>query len=241
MFTPHYRRILLKLSGEALMGSKSFGIDDSTLKIVAQQIKAVKEAGVEVAVVVGGGNIWRGADAEARGMDRATADYAGMLATVINALALQDALEKEGLISRTQSAIPIQSVAESYIQRRAIRHLEKGRVVIFAAGTGNPYMTTDTAAALRAIEIGAEILLMAKNGVDGVYSADPSKDPHAKTFDRLSHREALNSGLEVMDTTAFSLCLDNNLPIVVFDLRVLDGLQRVVANEPIGTLVSAEN
>jgi len=240
MFTPHYKRILLKLSGEALMGGKSFGIDDSTLKIVAQQIKVVKEAEVEVAVVVGGGNIWRGADAEARGMDRATADYAGMLATVINALALQDALEREGLISRTQSAIPIQSVAESYIQRRAIRHLEKGRVVIFAAGTGNPYMTTDTAAALRAIEIRAEILLMAKNRVDGVYSADPSKDPHAKKFDRLSFREALNSGLEVMDTTAFSLCLDNNLPIVVFDLRVLDGLQRAVANEPIGTLVSAE-
>lgn len=241
MFTPYYKRILLKLSGEALMGKNEFGIDDSTLKMVAQQIKEVKEAGVEVAIVVGGGNIWRGADAEAGGMDRATADYAGMLATVINALALQDALEREGIVSRTQSAIPIQAVAEPYIQRRAIRHLEKGRVVIFAAGTGNPYMTTDTAAALRAIEIGAEILLMAKNRVDGVYNADPSKNPHAKKFDRLSHREALNSGLEVMDTTAFSLCLDNKLPIVVFDLQTPRSIQRAIANEPIGTLVSNES
>jgi uridylate kinase len=240
MFTPHYRRVLLKLSGEALMGESDFGIDASTMKMVAQQIKELKEAGVEVAIVVGGGNIWRGAHAEAGGMDRATADYAGMLATVINALALQDALERGGIVSRTQTAIPIQSVAEPYIRRRAIRHLEKGRVVIFAAGTGNPYMTTDTAAALRAIEIKAEVLLMAKNKVDGVYSADPSKDPRAKKFDHLSHRQALNMGLEVMDATAFALCLENNLPIVVFDLQTPRSLQRAVAKEPIGTLVSTE-
>ncbi len=238
MFTPHYKRILLKLSGEALVGGNKFGIDNSVLKMVSQQIKEVREAGVEVAVVVGGGNIWRGTDAEANGMERASADYAGMLATVINALALQDALEKEGLTSRTLTAIPIQSVAEPYIRRRAIRHLEKGRVVIFAAGTGNPYMTTDTAAALRAIEIGAEILLVAKNRVDGVYSADPSKDPHAKKFECLSHREAIAMGLEVMDSTAFSLCLDNKLPIVIFDLQATRSIQRAIANEHIGTRVS---
>ena len=235
-----YNRIVLKLSGEALMGEGEYGINTSTLKMVARQIKDVKEAGVEVAIVVGGGNIWRGADAEAFGMDRATADYAGMLATVINALALQDALEKEEIVCRTQSAIPIQSVAETYIRRRAIRHLEKGRVVIFAAGTGNPYMTTDTAAALRAIEIKADVLLMAKNKVDGIYSADPLKDPQAKKFDRLNHREALTMGLEVMDATAFSLCLENRLPIVVFDLQSSMSIQRAVAKEPIGTVVSTE-
>jgi uridylate kinase len=233
-----YKRILLQLSGEALMGGGQFGIDGEILKMVAQQIKEVKKSGVEVAIVVGGGNIWRGADAAAEGMDRAAADYAGMLATVINALALQDALEKEGLVSRTQSAIPIQAVAEPYIRLRAIRHLEKGRVVIFAAGTGNPYMTTDTAAALRAIEIRAEVLLMAKNKVDGVYTADPKKDPTAKKFDHLNHREALNLGLQVMDATAFSLCLENNLPIVVFDLHAPNSIQRAVAKELIGTLVS---
>ena len=233
-----YKRILLKLSGEALMGGSQFGIDAEILKMVAQQIKEVKKSGVEVAIVVGGGNIWRGADDAAEGMDRAAADYAGMLATVINALALQDALEKEGLVSRTQSAIPIQAVAEPYIRLRAIRHLEKGRVVIFAAGTGNPYMTTDTAAALRAIEIRAEVLLMAKNKVDGVYTADPQKDPTAKKFDHLNHREALNLGLQVMDATAFSLCLENNLPIVVFDLHAPNSIQRAVAKELIGTLVS---
>jgi len=240
MRTDKYKRVLLKLSGEALMGESDFGIDASTMKMIAQQIKELKEAEVEVAIVVGGGNIWRGTDAEAGGIDRATADYAGMLATVINALALQDALEREGIVSRTQTAIPIQSVAEAYIRRRAIRHLEKGRVVIFAAGTGNPYMTTDTAAALRAVEIRAEVLLMAKNKVDGVYSADPSKNPQAKKFDHLSHRQALNMGLEVMDTTAFSLCLENNLPIVVFDLQAPRSIQRAVAKEPIGTLVSTE-
>jgi uridylate kinase len=235
-----YKRIVLKISGEALMRGGEYGINTATLKMIARQIKAVRETGVEVAIVVGGGNIWRGADAEAAGMDRATADYAGMLATVINALALQDALEKEGIVSRTQTAIPIQSVAEPYIRRRAIRHLEKGRVVIFAAGTGNPYMTTDTAAALRAIEIKADVLLMAKNKVDGVYSADPLKDPNAVKFDRLNHRQALNMGLEVMDATAFSLCMENNLPIVVFDVQAPNSIQRAVAREPIGTLVSAE-
>ncbi|TET87722.1 MAG: UMP kinase [Dehalococcoidia bacterium] len=240
MLTAKYKRILLKLSGEALMGETDFGIDASTIKMVTLQIKELKEAGVEVAIVVGGGNIWRGTDAEAGGMDRATADYAGMLATVINALVLQDALEREGVVSRTQTAIPIQSVAEPYIRRRAIRHLEKGRVVIFAAGTGNPYMTTDTAAALRAVEIRAEVLLMAKNKVDGVYNADPSKDPQAKKFDHLSHRQALNMGLEVMDTTALSLCLENNVPIVVFDLQAPRSIQRAVAKESIGTLVSTE-
>jgi uridylate kinase len=235
----NYKRILLKLSGEALMGKREFGIDDAILRMVARQVKDVKEAGAEVAIVVGGGNIWRGADAAARGMERATADYAGMLATVINALALHDALEREGLVSRTQSAIPIQSVAEPYIRLRAIRHLEKGRVVIFAAGTGNPYMTTDTAAALRAIEIKAEVLLMAKNKVDGVYTADPNKDPTAKKFEHLNHREALNMGLHVMDATAFSLCMENNLPIVVFDLHAANSIRRAVARERIGTLVSS--
>jgi len=234
-----YKRIVLKLSGEALMGKRDFGIDDAILKRVARQVKDVTEAGVEVAIVVGGGNIWRGADAAARGMDRATADYAGMLATVINALALHDALEKQGLVARTQSAIPIQSVAEPYIRLRATRHLEKGRVVIFAAGTGNPYMTTDTAAALRAIEIKAEVLLMAKNKVDGVYTADPNKDPSAKKLEHLDHREALKMGLHVMDATAFSLCMENNLPIVVFDLHAADSIKRAVARERIGTVVSS--
>jgi len=235
----NYKRILLKLSGEALMGKREFGIDDSILRMVAKQVKGVMETGVQVAIVVGGGNIWRGADAAARGMERATADYAGMLATVINALALHDALEKQGLVARTQSAIPIQSVAEPYIRLRAMRHLEKGRVVIFAAGTGNPYMTTDTAAALRAIEIKAEVLLMAKNKVDGVYTADPNKDPTAKKFEHLNHREALNMGLHVMDVIAFSLCMENNLPIVVFDLHAANSIRRAVAREQIGTLVSS--
>jgi uridylate kinase len=235
----NYKRILLKLSGEALMGKREFGIDDAILRMVAKQVKEVTQVGVEVAIVVGGGNIWRGAEIAATGMDRASADYAGMLATVINALALHDALEKQGLVARTQSAIPIQSVAEPYIRLRAVRHLEKGRVVIFAAGTGNPYMTTDTAAALRAIEIKAEVLLMAKNKVDGVYDADPNKDPTAKKFKHLNHREALNLGLHVMDATAFSLCMENNLPIVVFDLHAPDSIKRAVSREAIGTLVSS--
>jgi len=235
-----YQRVLLKLSGESLSGGAEFGIDASTLTDVARQIKQVVEMGVGTGIVVGGGNIWRGAVAEAAGMDRVTADHAGMLATVIDALALQDALEREGVITRTQSAIGIQQVAEPYIRRRAIRHLEKGRAVIFAGGTGNPYMTTDTTAALRAIEIKAEVLLMAKNNVDGIYSADPLKDPGARKFDHLTHLEALNLRLEVMDATALSLCLENKLPIIVFDLQAPRSLERVVLGEPIGTLVSSE-
>jgi len=235
--SPKYKRVLLKLSGEALMGDREFGIDPATVENIAQQLKWIVESGVQVAVVVGGGNIWRGAAAEARGMDRATADYAGMLATMINALALQDALEKEGVVTRTQSAIAIQAIAEPYIRRRAIRHLEKGRLVIFASGTGNPYMTTDTAAALRAIEIGADVLLMAKNNVDGVYDSDPSVNAGAKRFDKLSYIDALKMRLEVMDSTALSLCMDNKLPIIVFDLRAPRSLERVVVGELIGTLV----
>lgn len=232
-----YKRVLLKLSGEALMGDGEFGIDPATLGNIAQQLKRIVESGIQVGIVVGGGNIWRGVAAEARGMDRATADYAGMLATMINALALQDALEKDGVVTRTQSAIAIQAIAEPYIRRRAIRHLEKGRIVIFAAGTGNPYMTTDTAAALRAIEIGADVLLMAKNNVDGVYDSDPSVNAGAKRFDKLRYIDALRMRLEVMDSTALSLCMDNKLPIIVFDLRTPHSLERVVAGELIGTLV----
>jgi uridylate kinase len=232
-----YKRVLLKLSGEAFAGGSAYGIDTATLTKIARQIKKVVKMGVGVAIVVGGGNIWRGAKAEQEGMDRATADYAGMLATVINALALQDTLEREGVTTRTQSAIVIQQVAEPYIRRRAIRHLEKGRVVIFAGGTGNPYMTTDTASALRAIEIEAEVLLMTKNNVDGIYTADPLTDPKAKKFDKLTHLEALNLRLEVMDATALSLCLENRLPIVVFDLQAPRSLERVVTGEAIGTLV----
>jgi uridylate kinase len=235
--SPKYKRVVLKLSGEALMGDREFGIDPATVENIAQQLKWIVESGIQVAVVVGGGNIWRGAAAEARGMDRATADYAGMLATMINALALQDALEKEGVVTRTQSAIAIQAIAEPYIRRRAIRHLEKGRLVIFASGTGNPYMTTDTAAALRAIEIGADVLLMAKNNVDGVYDSDPLVNAGAKRFDQLSYIDALKMRLEVMDSTALSLCMDNKLPIIVFDLRASRSLERVVVGELMGTLV----
>ncbi len=254
MATPKYRRVLLKLSGEAFSGGADYGIDPSiSTKVarqvkkvmamgveVATQIKKIMAMGVEVAIVVGGGNIWRGAEAEKEGMDRATADYAGMLATIINALTLQDALEREGVVTRTQSAINVAQVAEPYIRRRAIRHLEKGRVVIFAGGTGNPYMTTDTAAALRAIEIEAEALLMTKNNVDGIYSADPLKDPNAKKFDKLTYLEAINMRLEVMDSTALSLCLENKLPIIVFDFMAPDNIKRVVLGEPIGTMVSSE-
>ena len=233
-----YKRVLLKLSGESFAGESKFGIDIATLTKVAKQIKNVVEMGVAVAIVVGGGNIWRGNEAEANGIDRVTADYAGMLATVINALALQDTLEKAGVHTRTQSAIGINQVAEPYIRRRAVRHLEKGRVVIFAGGTGNPYMTTDTAAALRAIEINAEVLLMSKNKVDGVYSADPIKKPDAKKFERLTHLEALNLRLGVMDATALSLCLENKLPIIVFDLQAPHSMEKAVRGESIGTLVS---
>ncbi|KPK46535.1 MAG: uridylate kinase [Dehalococcoidia bacterium SM23_28_2] len=222
------------------MGDQSYGIDSETLAFVADQIKNVLDMGIETAVVVGGGNIFRGTDASAAGMDRATADYAGMLATIINALALQDALERTGLVVRTQSAIAVQAVAESYIRRRAIRHLEKGRIVIFAAGTGNPYMSTDTAAALRAVEIDADVLLMAKSKVDGVYDADPTKVATAQRFQTLSYMEAISRRLEVMDSTALSLCMDNNLPIVVFDLRAPNSIVRAAGGETIGTLVAQQ-
>ena len=235
-----YKRVLLKLSGEAFGGDSDYGIDTPTVTKVARQIKRVMGMGVAVATVVGGGNIWRGSKAEDEGMDRVTADYAGMLATVINALALQDALEREGVIVRTQSSIGINQVAEPYIRRRAIRHMEKGRAVIFAGGTGNPYMTTDTAAALRAIEIEAEVLLMTKNNVDGVYDTDPRKNRNAKKFDRITHLEALNKRLEVMDATALSLCLENKLPIIVFDLLAPSSIERALTGEAIGTLISSE-
>lgn len=236
-----YRRILLKLSGEAFGGPQGTGINPETLGNIARQVKGVMDTGVSVGMVVGGGNFWRGTEAAQAGiMDRVTADYAGMIATAINALALQNALEKIGVITRTQTAIGMQQIAEPYIRRRAIRHLEKGRAVIFAGGTGNPYMTTDTAAALRAIEIEAEVLLMAKNNVDGIYSEDPVKNPKAKKFDRLTHMEALNLRLEVMDSTALSLCMENKLPIIVFNLKVPGNLEKTVLGEKVGTLVSSE-
>jgi len=233
---PAFGRVLLKLSGEALMGGRDYGIDLPTVEAIAREVVAVQRDGVEVAVVVGGGNVYRGMAAAATGMDRATADYAGMLATVLNALALQDQLERLGADTRVQSAIAVQEVAESYIRRRAIRHLEKGRIVIFAAGTGNPFFTTDTAAALRALEIGAEAILMAKNGVDGVYDGDPRDDPEAALLPRLTHLEAIERGLKGMDTTALSLCMDNNLPIHVFALEP-GNIQRVVAGEHVGTII----
>ncbi|OGO35882.1 MAG: UMP kinase [Chloroflexi bacterium RBG_16_57_8] len=235
-----YKRVLLKLSGEAFGGEKECGIDSAVLTRVARQIKRVMEMGVDVGIVVGGGNIFRGAEAEKEGWERVTADYAGMVATLINALALQDRLEREGVTTRTQSAITIQQVAEPYIRRRAIRHLEKGRAVIFACGTGNPYMTTDTAGALRAIEIGAEVFLKATHSYDGIYTADPKKHRDAEKFDKLTHAEALSKRLGVMDTTAVSLCMENNLPIVVFSLQMPDAIVRAASGEPIGTLVTSE-
>ncbi len=238
MGDPAYRRVLLKISGEALMGEQAYGIDADTVAGIASQIKQSSDLDVQVAVVVGGGNIWRGATASVEGMDRATADYAGMLATVINALALQDAIEQAGGDVRTQTAIPIQQVAEPYIRRRAIRHLEKGRVVIFAAGTGNPFMTTDTAAALRAVEIDADVLLMTKNRVDGVYDADPRTEPAARRFETLTYMDAISRRLAVMDSTALSLCMENNLPIVVFDVASPEGIVRAVKGEQIGTRVA---
>lgn len=237
---PPYRRILLKLSGEALQGDQPYGIDTETLNGIAGQVKKVQKTGTRIAIVVGGGNIFRGATAEAAGMDRATGDYAGMLATIINALALQDALERAGVDVRTQSAITVTAVAEPYIRRRAMRHLEKGRVVLFAAGTGNPYMTTDTTAALRSIETDADVLLMAKKNVDGVYEADPHEDPSAKRFLKISYLDTLNLRLQVMDATALTLCMENDLPILVFDLRGDDSIVRAAAGEKIGTLVSNE-
>jgi uridylate kinase len=233
---PVYRRILLKLSGEAFARTTAGSIDTETVYLIANQIKEVAHAGVQVACVVGGGNIWRGKAAAHANMDRATADYMGMLATVINALALQDALEDIGVTTRVQTAISMHQVAEPYIRRRAIRHLEKGRVVIFAAGTGNPYFTTDTTAALRALEIGAEAILKATQ-VDGVYNADPKKDPSAVRFERLEYLEVLKLGLEVLDNTALTLCMDNGLPIVVFELMREGNIKRVIWGEPIGTFV----
>ena len=231
-----FRRVLLKLSGEALMGSRDYGIDVGVAKSLAAEISAVRSSGVDVAIVVGAGNFYRGLAAAAEGMERATADYAGMLATLLNALALQDALEREGADTRVQSALAVSEVAEPYIRRRAIRHLEKQRIVIFAAGTGNPFFTTDTAAALRALEIGADAILMAKNGVRGVYDGDPQLDPTATFLPRLTHLEAIERGLKVMDTTALSLCMDNKLTIHVFELA--DGnITRVVAGEEVGTII----
>jgi len=231
------KRVLLKLSGEALMGDRPYGIDPPMLDTIAGQLKAVQEMHIQVAIVVGGGNIYRGAEASALGMDRATADYAGMLATIINSLALQDALERNGLTVRTQSAISVTAVAEPYIRRRAIRHLEKGRAVIFAAGIGNPYMTTDTAAALRAIEIDADVLLMAKKNVNGVFEADPLKDPSARKFRTLNYLDALNRRLQVMDSTALSLCMENSLPIIVFDLRMPRSIELAAAGKDDGTTI----
>jgi uridylate kinase len=235
--TPVFKRVLLKLSGESLMGSLEFGTDPERVHAVAEAIKRVHDRGVEVAIVVGAGNIYRGMTGAAEGMDRATADYMGMLATVLNALTLQDALEKRGAHTRVLSAIQVTEVAEPYIRRRAIRHLEKGRIVIFAAGTGNPYFTTDTAAALRALEIGADAILMGKHGVDGVYAGDPRDDPGAEFLPELTHLEAIERGLKVMDTTALSLCMDNKLSIHVFELA--DGnIARVIAGEKVGTVIS---
>jgi uridylate kinase len=232
-----FRRAVLKLSGESLMGDREYGVDPRTVESIAQEVVSVRNRGTQIAIVVGGGNFYRGLKAAAEGMDRATADYAGMLATLLNALALQDALERLGAQTRVQSAIEVSEIAEPYIRRRAMRHLEKGRIVIFAAGTGNPFFTTDTAAALRALEIGAEAILMAKHGVEGVYDGDPKVDPRAAFIPELTHLEAIERGLRVMDTTALSLCMDNNLPIHVFELA--DGnIDRVAAGERIGTLVA---
>jgi uridylate kinase len=234
---PVYSRVLLKLSGEALMGSLDYGTDPERVRAIATEIAAVHRRGVEVAIVLGGGNIYRGLAAAAEGMDRATGDYMGMLAIVLNALALQDALEKQNVPTRVQSAITISEVAEPYIRRRAMRHLEKGRIVIFAAGTGNPFFTSDTAAALRALEMHAEIILMAKNDVEGVYTDDPRKNPDAEFIPEITHKEALTRGLQVMDSTAFALCMDNNLPIIVFNMADSTNIDKIVSGERVGTLV----
>jgi uridylate kinase len=234
-----FSRVLLKLSGEALMGPREYGMDLPTMDAISAEIVDVQATGVEIAIVVGGGNIYRGIAAAAEGMDRATGDYAGMLATLLNSLALQDALERAGAHTRLQSAIEVAQVAETYIRRRAIRHLEKGRIVLFAAGTGNPYFTTDTAAALRALEIGAEAILMSKHGVQGVYDGDPDTDPDARFMPTLTHREAIERGLKVMDTTALSLCMDNDIPLYVFE-QYPGNIRRVVGGERVGTIISSE-
>jgi uridylate kinase len=238
MSAPAYKRVLLKLSGEALMGEQKFGIDPAVANQIATDIAEIQQLGVETAVVIGGGNIFRGVAASAQGMDRATADYMGMLATVINALALQDAMEQHGIVTRVVTAIEMRAVAEPFIRRRAIRHLEKGRVVVFAAGTGNPYFTTDTAAALRAMEIKADVILKGTK-VDGIYTADPMVHPDARRFDSISYLQVLEQGLGVMDATAISLCMDNRLPIVVFNLKTPGNMKRAVLGEPVGSLVTA--
>ena len=238
MSDPAYKRVLLKLSGEALMGERQYGIDPAVTAQIAKDVKDIQQLGVETAIVIGGGNIFRGLAASARGMDRATGDYMGMLATVINALALQDALEQMGVLTRVMSAIEMRAVAEPFIRRRAIRHLEKGRAVIFAAGTGNPYFTTDTAAALRAMEIRANVIMKATK-VDGIYSADPMKDPSATRYETISYLEVLEKRLQVMDATAISLCMDNQLPILVFNLRAPGNLRRAVLGEAVGSVVKA--
>jgi len=236
---PQFKRILLKLSGEALAGKLGYGIDPDIIRAIAIEIRGVVDLGVQIAIVIGGGNIFRGVAASSMGMDRASADYMGMLATVMNSLALQDALEKAGVITRVQSAIEMQEIAEPYIRRRAVRHLEKGRVVIFGAGTGNPFFTTDTAASLRAIEIGAEIILKATK-VDGVYDSDPAKNKDAVKYEQLTYLDVLKQGLQVMDSTATSLCMDNDLPILVFDLTTSGNIERVVCGDQIGTIVKGE-
>lgn len=240
MAIPQFKRVILKLSGEALAGSQGYGIDPEVVNSIASKVKKISQDGVEVAIVVGGGNIWRGVAGSTKGMDRASADHMGMLATVMNALALQDALENMNVITRVQTAIEMREVAEPYIRRRAIRHLEKGRVVIFAAGTGNPYFSTDTTSALRAAEIEADVILMAKRGVDGVYDDDPRNNPHAQKFDKLNYIDVLNKGLKVMDSTAISLCMDNNIPIIVFGLDNPDNIGKVILGEKIGTFIKGE-
>ena len=237
MSEPKYKRVVLKLSGEALAGDTGFGINPPTIEEIVKEIKEVHDLCVEIAIVVGGGNIWRGTTGAEMGMERAQADYMGMLATVMNSLALQDALENEGVPTRVQTSIEMRQIAEPYIRRRAVRHLEKGRVVIFAAGTGNPYFSTDTTAALRAAEINADVILMAKNNVDGVYSSDPMKDLNATKFSELTHLDVISKGLQVMDTTASSLSMDNDIPLVVFNLNRQGNIRRVIMGEDIGTTV----
>ena len=240
METRKFKRIVLKLSGEALAGNKGYGIDPETVEAIAKQVVEVAKSGIEVAIVVGGGNIWRGLSGSAKGMDRVSADYMGMLATVMNSLALQDAMEKNGVATRVQTAINMQQVAEPYIRRRAIRHLEKGRVVIFGAGTGNPYFSTDTTAALRAAEIEADAILMAKNGVDGVYDSDPKLNPDAKMFHTLSYMDVINKELKVMDATATTLCMNNDIPIVVFNIDVPGNIVAAAQGKELGTVVDKE-
>lgn len=240
MVEPKYKRVVLKLSGEAMAGQSCFGIDPATIKEMVKEIKEVHALGVEIAIIVGGGNIWRGITGAEMGMERAQADYMGMLATVMNSLALQDVLENNGVPTRVQTSIDMRQIAEPFIRRRAIRHLEKGRVVIFAAGTGNPYFSTDTLAALRAAEVNADVILMAKNNVDGVYDADPRQDANATKFDNLSHLDVIAKGLKVMDSTASSLSMDNDIPLVVFNLNEPGNIRRVVLGESIGTVVGGK-